>query len=311
MSLEKFYNYEFNRFLSFRFCRNPMFVKKMAHLSAIGLYYYWPPYSSYGYIKCAFCSFVEYLHINSNAYYISFNHFHQSKNRNCFNKENIFINEFQYKFFQNINLFDAYILISMVQNSQNSFLYYDFPVHFENKLPIEAIGNKCPYCYFDKNLYSAHFFPHDLDWIHAIHSNSLDGCQWLNRKYGKQFCFRVKLWQSGFLINKTTNHLLFFNPTYLINTLNKYYTSFLNIFSKLELYKIAYRIYNIRQELTSKNRLEKKNLEPVCAICLINFIDCVLLDCGHLFCKKCIHLIDSKKCSICRSDIKEIKTVYL
>lgn len=305
--------YEVNRFLSFHKKENPNFVRNFAYLAVLGLYYNRPFYSQFGFIQCAFCTFIERLDTNSNPYSTSFKHMCESKEKkNCNKTNNVYISEFQYDLFKKMNIFESYTLLSSIIKHNDMFLYYNFPLTFDNTFP-NTYENRCFHCNFDRIIYDTKFLPYDLDWIHAIHSNSLFGCQWLNRKYGKDFCLKVKLWQSGILTNdidKVSNEK---------TSISKYYNIFLNFigkmkfnsfFDKIYIFYSAYKIYRIRNEFLEHEKKENNFSNTTCVICLTNNFNCVVSDCGHLFCKKCITSINSSKCPVCRSIIRDVKNVY-
>ena len=55
---------------------------------------------------------------------------------------------------------------------------------------------------------------------------------------------------------------------------------------------------------------EEHLMDMTCQICMVNRKDRILLPCGHLFCSECAIRV-KRRCFICKSRVKSVKTCYL
>ncbi|CAI5746023.1 unnamed protein product [Peronospora destructor] len=61
-------------------------------------------------------------------------------------------------------------------------------------------------------------------------------------------------------------------------------------------------LQQIEQALRAQRDAEKA---LVCAVCLVNVVDRVLIPCGHSYCTTCVKRLDGSSCPVCRHDISD------
>ena len=64
---------------------------------------------------------------------------------------------------------------------------------------------------------------------------------------------------------------------------------------------------NLILDKIKKQYIENKN-QIECAICMENKVEYVTVPCGHLYCSKCIDLVNN--CFFCRNQITQIQKIY-
>lgn len=232
----------------------------LRRLSVCGLYY------SIGYVKCAFCTFKSQYDPEITPYTYSFEHYNSQCDQSC----NIPIDLPLFKSIDNMRLDHLFAATQRILDNIERYRYYTLP-----PLVNDNFGNLCATC-------NTYYESDDRDWWHAVRS-PLEGCDYLDMKYGLDFVNDAKIWQT--------------NIAYKLK-------SICSIFDEYNYFRMAVSIYEIRNQL--KNRKEK-NIQSldrfVCVICYVNHITHFLV-CGHTYCENCIYRINGK-CPMCKSEFSE------
>lgn len=65
------------------------------------------------------------------------------------------------------------------------------------------------------------------------------------------------------------------------------------------------------QQIEATKAYEESVNSYKCSICLTNFIEQVLIPCGHAFCEQCVGQLRNNKCHYCRGSVQKKVKLFL